>query len=115
MRLNHDFTMAVQTIQFLKQKNRDTFIQTEKIAEKCDFSLGYLQKTMQTLSRHGIVQSKRGRIGGVRLRNKNVTMLDLWNITCGTLDVSVQNVPLLEKPLKAFAAALKKTVIYQKQ
>lgn len=111
MKLNNDFTMAVETVQFLQKKKSDDFIQTEKIAAVFDFSVGYLQKVIQALSRSGIVQSKRGRIGGVRLGKRKITLLDLWNVTCGQIDTAAPAVPELKKPLKAFADALSKVVI----
>ncbi len=111
VRLNQDFTMAVETVLFLKQRKNNDYVQAGHIAEKLDFSVGYLQKVIQTLSRHGIVECKRGRIGGVRLRNKTVTLLDLWNVTCGELDYVDPPVKLLKKPLKAFATALSKVVV----
>ena len=114
MRLNQDFTMAVETVLFLKQRKSDEYIQAGHIAETLEFSVGYLQKVIQTLSRHGIVECKRGRIGGVRLRNRVVTLLDLWNVTCGELDTVDPPVKLLKKPLKVFSDALSKVVVCKK-
>jgi len=114
MKLNMDFTMAVETVQFLKKRKSNDHIQAEQIAEALDFSVGYLQKTMQTLAKHGIVECKRGRIGGARLRNRKVTLLDLWNVTCGQIDLADPVVPELKKPLKAFSDAMKKVVICKK-
>ena len=111
MKLNQDFAMAVETVQFLKKKKSNDYIQADKIAEKLDFSVGYLQKIIQALGRHGIVEAKRGRVGGVRLRKRKITLLDLWKVTCGTLDIASQDVALLEKPLRAFSAAMKKVVV----
>ena len=59
--------------------------------------MGYLQKVLQTLSKFGIVQSKRGRIGGVRLGRKKVTLLDLWSVSCGEIDTVNSPVPALKK------------------
>jgi len=115
MTLNQDFIMAVQTAQFLNRKKGNDFVQAQKIAEKCDFSLGYLHKVIQTLSRHGIIEAKRGRVGGVRLRNKTVTMLDLWRVTLGGIDAANSSVVPLRKPLKAFSDALSKVVICKKK
>ena len=110
MKLNLDFTMAVETIQFL-QKNRSTdYIQAEKVAKKLGHSIGYLQKVIQTLGKNGLVEAKRGRVGGMRLRKRKITLLDIWNVTCGQIDTEIA-VPELAKPLKAFADALKKVVI----
>ena len=114
MRLNQDFTMAVETVLFLKQRKSNDYIQAGLIAKALDFSVGYLQKVIQTLSRHGIVECKRGRIGGVRMRNRVVTLLDLWNVTCGELDLADPPVALLKKPLKVFADAMGKVIVCKK-
>lgn len=115
MKLNQDFTMAVDTVVFLKQRKGNDYIQAGHIAKKLDFSVGYLQKVIQTLSRHGIVECKRGRIGGVRLRRRVVTLLDLWNVTCGELDIAQPPVAMLKKPLKVFSDAMSKVVIVTKK
>ena len=111
MKLNQDFTMAVETVQFLRERKSDDYINAEEIAEALDFSVGYLQKTMQMLGKHGILEGKRGRIGGVKLRKRKVTLLDLWNATCGEIDNAAPDVPALKKPLEAFSQAMKKVVI----
>jgi DNA-binding IscR family transcriptional regulator len=110
MRLNLDFTMAVETIQFLKKNKSNDYITAEEIAEALDLSIGYLQKTMQILSTQGLVECKRGRIGGARLRKRKVTLLDIWNVTTGRIDTDPP-LSVLKKPLKAFADALKNVVI----
>ena len=112
MKLNYDFIMAVETIEFLAKNKGKDYIQAEKIAEALDYSLGYLQKTMQLLSKQGLIECKRGRIGGAKIGKKKITMLDVWNVTCGQIDAEL-TVPELAKPLKAFADALSKVVVYK--
>ena len=111
MKFNMDFTMAVETVQFLKKRNSNDYIQAEQIGKTLNFSVGYLQRIIQTLARHGILECRRGRIGGARLRNRKVTLLDLWNVTFGQIDIANPAVPELKKPLKAFSDAMKKVVI----
>ena len=114
MKLNQDFTMAVDTVLFLKKRKTDDYIQAGEIAKTLDFSVGYLQKVIQTLSKHGLVECKRGRIGGVRLRKRTITLLDLWGVTCGELDTVSPAVPALKKPLKVFSDAMSKVIIVKK-
>ena len=114
MKLNQDFGMAVDTILFLKKKRTDEYIQANEIAKSLKFSVGYLQKVIQALSRYGVVECKRGRVGGVRLRAGTVTLLDIWNITCGEMELQNPTVPDMKKPLRVFADAMAKTVIYRK-
>jgi len=106
--------MAVDTILYLKEKRPTDYIRTEEIARSLNYSLGYLQKVIQTLGKYGTLDCKRGRIGGVRIRAKMVTVLDLWEITCGSLDSTDPPLDVMEKPVKAFRDALKKAIIYKR-
>jgi len=114
VKLNQDFAMSVETILYLKQRKTADFIQAKEIAKALNFSVGYLQKVVQTLSRHGIVECKRGRIGGVRIRAKVVTLLDLWKAACGGLGFTDPPLAVMDKPLKAFSDTLSKVVLYRK-
>ncbi|MBN2180530.1 MAG: Rrf2 family transcriptional regulator [Sedimentisphaerales bacterium] len=114
MRINQDFGMSVQTILFLKNRNTSEFLQAGEIAKTLDFSVGYLQKVVQTLSKYGIVECKRGRIGGIRLRAKTITLFDIWKATCGDINIIDPSLNVMKKPLKAFADSMKEVVIYKK-
>lgn len=115
MKLNQDFAMSIETILFLKDRKSTDYVQTQQIAEALDYSVGYLQKVVQTLSRHGIVDCKRGRIGGVRLTANTITLYDLWKASCGDLDLANPTLAVMEKPLRAFRDAMSKVVIYQRK
>lgn len=114
VKINQDFAMAVETVLYLKEQGTTDYIQSKQIAKTLKFSVGYLQKVVQTLSRHGILECKRGRIGGVRMRAKVVTLLDLWEATCGGLDFTDPPVTAMVKPLNAFKDSMKKVVVYRK-
>lgn len=114
LKLNQDFGMAVATIDFLKGKNLSDYIQAKEIAKKLNFSVGYLQKVIQMLNKHGVLECKRGRVGGVRLSAETITLLDLWNITCGEAEITDASMKIMEKPLKVFFDALSKIVVYKK-
>lgn len=114
MKINLDFGMSVKTILYLKKRKNSDYVQAGQIAEALDFSIGYLQKVIQMLSKHGVVECKRGRIGGVRIRAKIVTLLDLWKATCGNLDIDDPALALMKKPIKTFADSMSKIVIYRK-
>ncbi len=114
LKLNQDFGMAIATIDFLKNKNTSNYIQAREIAKKLKFSVGYLQKVIQMLNKHGVLDCKRGRIGGVRLIANTVTLLDLWNITCGEAELVDKSMKVMEKPLKAFFDSMSKIVVYKK-
>ena len=115
MKINQDFGMAIQTIHFLKEQNKNDYIQAGEIAQSLKFSVGYLQKVIQMLSRHGILDCKRGRIGGVRLRAKVISLLDLWQATCGKLDFEDPPIAVMKKPIKAFADSMSKVIIYKEK
>jgi DNA-binding IscR family transcriptional regulator len=115
VKLNQDFGMSVETIHFLGARKTSDFVQAKEIAKALNYSLGYLQKVVQTLGKYGIVECKRGRIGGVRLRSKVVTLLDLWKATCGDLNSTDPPIPAMDKPLKAFRDSMSKVVIHKKR
>ena len=115
MKINQDFTMSVETILFLKQRKNSDYLQASEIAKALNFSVGYLQKVIQMLSRQGIVECKRGRIGGVRIRARMVTLLDLWKATCGDLDSEDPGLAVMKRPLKAFADSMSKVVLYSRK
>ena len=115
MKLNQDFGMAVETIVYLGKKKGANYVQAGEIAKALKFSVGYLQKVIQTLGRRGIVECKRGRIGGVKIGRKVVTLLDIWEATCGGLDFTDPPLAVMNKPLKVFAGALREIIIYKKK
>ena len=112
MKINQDFTMSVETILYLRQRKNSDYLQASEIAKSLNFSVGYLQKVIQMLSRQGIVECKRGRIGGVRIRARMVTLLDLWKATCGELDSVEPALSVMKKPLKTFADSMSTVVLY---
>lgn len=114
MKINQDFTMSVETILYLKERKNSGYLQASEIAKALNFSVGYLQKVIQMLSRQGIVECKRGRIGGVRVRARTVTLLDLWKATCGDLNYSEPSLTIMKRPLQTFADSMDKIVIYRK-
>lgn len=114
VKINQDFTMSVETILFLKQRKDSDYLQASEIAKALNFSVGYLQKVIQMPSRQGIVECKRGRIGGVRIRAGMVTLLDLWKATCGDLDSANPGMAVMKSPLKAFADSMSGIVLYSK-
>ncbi|HUV66695.1 MAG TPA: Rrf2 family transcriptional regulator [Sedimentisphaerales bacterium] len=114
MKINQDFAMSVAMILFLKKRKNTDYLQASEVATALDFSVGYLQKVIQMLSKQGIVECKRGRIGGVRIRAKVITLLDLWKATCGGLDYRNPALPVMKEPLKAFSDSMSKVVVYRK-
>ncbi|MHC4555762.1 MAG: Rrf2 family transcriptional regulator [Planctomycetota bacterium] len=114
MKINQDFAMSVETILFLKKRKINDYIQASEIAKSLNFSVGYLQKVIQTLSKQGILECKRGRTGGLKIRAKVITLLDLWKANCGGLDYTDPSLPVMKKPLKVFADSMSKVIIYKK-
>ena len=106
--------MAVATVDFLKAKNTSEYIQAGEIAKALNYSVGYLQKVIQMLNKHGLLECKRGRVGGVRLSGKTITLFDLWTITCGETEFADPSIIILKKPLKVFFDAMSKIVVYKK-
>jgi len=115
VKLNQDFVMAVETVLYLGKSRRGEYVQAGDIAKSLKFSVGYLQKVMQNLSRRSIVECKRGRVGGAKIVAKVVTLRDVWEATSGRLDFADPPLAVMDKPLKTFADALGKVVIYRKK
>jgi DNA-binding IscR family transcriptional regulator len=115
VKINQDFTMSVETILYLRQRKNSEYLQASEIAKALNFSVGYLQKVIQMLSRQGIVECKRGRIGGVRIRAGTVTLLDIWKATCGNLDSVDPGLDVMKKPLKVFADSMSRIVLYSRK
>lgn len=111
MKLNQDFIMAVETAQFLQKAKSNDYIRADEIAGKLGFSVGYLQKVIQALCKAGIIESKRGTAGGVKLRKREITLLDLWDSMFGPIDLVDPGVPEAKKALKVFSDAMRKIVI----
>ena len=114
LKMNQDFGMAISTINYLKEQNTTEYIQAGEIAKSLGFSVGYLQKVIQMLNKHGLLECKRGRVGGVRLNAKVITLLDLWNITCGETEFADPTLDVMKKPFDAFLKAMGKVVMYKK-
>jgi Rrf2 family protein len=114
VKINQDFGMSVRTILFLGDRGTSEFLQAAEIAKALNFSVGYLQKVVQNLSKHGIVECKRGRVGGIRLRAKVITLLDIWKATCGEPGIVEPSLSVMKKPLKAFADSMNESIIYKK-
>jgi len=112
VKINQDFAMSVAMILFLKKRKNADYLQASEIATALGFSVGYLQKVIQMLSKQGIVECKRGRIGGVRIRAKVVTLLDLWRATCGGLDYRNPALAVMREPLKAFSDSMGRVVVH---
>ena len=53
LKMNQDFGMAIAAVNFLKEKNTNSYIQAGEIAKSLGFSVGYLQKVIQMLNKHG--------------------------------------------------------------
>jgi len=114
MRFNQDFEMAVETILLLKKKKRDGYLQSGEVAKNLNYSAGYLHKVTLKLGRYGIMECKRGVTGGIRIRARQITLLDVWKAIYGGFDYNHPALPVMKKPLKAFADSLDKVVIYKK-
>jgi len=115
VKLNQDFGMAVETVIYLGKRKGTNYVQAGEVAKTLKFSVGYLQKVIQALGKRGIVECKRGRIGGVRIGPNAVTLLDIWEASCGGLDFTDPPLAVMNKPLKVFAGAMRQIIIYKKK
>ncbi|MCK5076783.1 MAG: Rrf2 family transcriptional regulator, partial [Calditrichia bacterium] len=63
---------------YLNHYKNEGFISINQIAEKLNIPFHFLTKVMQKLNNAGIVESRRGPVGGVKLvkREKNISLYD---------------------------------------
>ncbi len=66
---------------YLNHYKNEGFIFINQIAEKLNIPFHFLTKVMQKLNNAGIVESRRGPVGGVKLvkREKNISLYDIVN------------------------------------
>ncbi len=78
------FSKAVLVVIFISDKIRQEqyeFLSTRSIAEVLNIPRPTLVKILQNLSNHGIIETKEGKQGGIRLLKKpsQITVLDVLN------------------------------------
>ncbi len=71
---------ALRAIIFLANQPQDDVITISQIAKNIKVSEIFLAKIFQQLAKKGIIESQRGKTGGVRFINKNSSVLDIINI-----------------------------------
>ena len=71
-------------------KHPGDFVSSRKIAAKEKIPLYFLRRLLQDLIRHGLVESREGVAGGVRLRAKpeNIRLTDIIRIFQGNVQLS---------------------------
>lgn len=72
-------------IYLASKKSRDEYVSIKEMSEKMDISFHFLTKTLQTLTKKGILQSYRGPSGGVALARspESIYMLEIVKVLEG--------------------------------
>ncbi|HAM38607.1 MAG: hypothetical protein A2474_08345 [Elusimicrobia bacterium RIFOXYC2_FULL_34_12] len=80
---------AVRAIMYLA-KNRGKYISSTEISEKEDISLYFIRRILQVLTNKGIISSREGVSGGVKLSidAKNINVTKLMKIFQGKIELS---------------------------
>lgn len=75
---------ALKAISLLSDYDSETFVQVQELAHKAKVPAPYFAKVVKKLARKGILESKRGAQGGIRIRTgaKKPTLFDV----CVALD-----------------------------
>lgn len=55
MKFNVEFTMAVETVQFLTKRNNNDYVQAEQIGNILDCSASCLQRTIRVLTKNAFI------------------------------------------------------------
>lgn len=76
---------AVRALRFLKRQPPEQFVRVEEIAESTGIPGPYLSKVMKLLGQAGIIESRRGAQGGVRLPSRPPP-LSVFDVCVATSD-----------------------------
>ncbi len=87
---------AVKALQYLEGCSDDIYVPIEALAESTGIPRPYLAKIMKTLSARGLVDSKKGLNGGVRLKGSK-NLLSLYDVARCLDDPILQLNCFLEK------------------
>ena len=71
---------AFRAVVFLALEEEGTWLPTKNLSEKSQIPSQFIAKILQVLAKNQIVETLRGKQGGVRLKNKNVTLLEIINL-----------------------------------
>jgi Rrf2 family protein len=106
--------------------NKDESVMVSKIAEDYDIPRFYLAKIVQTLSKHNLIHSTRGRRGGIKLNKpaKDIRIIDIIHVIEGPppeheiclfgLDICSDSVPCpVHDVWKAMKQELNEKLIHQ--
>ena len=79
MQLTRQAEYAIRTILELSRLPEGNFIQTRAVALQQELPEKFLNKTIQILTRNGLVETRRGMLGGIRLAVKpgEITIADV--------------------------------------
>lgn len=116
---------AIQAMIYLAV-NQDKTVRVNKIAEDYDIPKFYLAKIVQTLSKHKLIHSTRGRSGGIKLNKpaKDIRVIDIIHVIDGPppehemclfgLDICSDSVPCpVHDTWKIMKQELNKKLIHQ--
>jgi len=79
---------AIKALLHLAKLDSDEYIQVQSLSEKTKIPGPYLSKLIKVLAARGIVDTKRGSLGGVRFPDKkSITFLEV----CAALEDPIQN------------------------
>lgn len=78
MQLSQTTDYAIRTALFLAKEQR--IVSSQEISMAMDIPQSYLLKIAKTLAEAGILQAYRGVHGGIRLKNREATMMDIIRV-----------------------------------
>ncbi|MBL7661401.1 Rrf2 family transcriptional regulator [bacterium] len=92
---------AIRALSYLStlhsDDNQNTFVQVQSIAKKVQVPAPYLAKLLKELGQAGILETKKGVQGGVRLAKRPTGKLSFWEICASLSDPITQPSCLLNK------------------
>jgi Rrf2 family protein len=85
---------AIRALEALKKETK--YISIQELAKNCDVAAPYLAKIMKILVTKGIIESKKGLNGGVRMRSNGV-VIALYDVAISLNDPLVMHSCFLSK------------------
>lgn len=68
---------ALRTLLFLAKEDSGAWLPASKISRQLRVPLVFLAKICQSLAKHKVIETVRGKSGGIRILNKNFSLWDI--------------------------------------
>ena len=71
---------ALRTLMYLAEQKTDDFLPVKRVAKAAKIPPAYLSKLVKILGDHGILKTRRGKEGGIRLGKKTTSFYEICQV-----------------------------------